>query len=103
MHLIIYNVTLSVSKQIHEEWLQWYKSVHIPNVMNSGCFTDCKLYRVVYNDEIDFTYRIHYFCESMNDYTRYETNYANHLKKEHSDKYPQITATRTILQEVKLK
>ena len=41
--MIIYNVTVSlVDQTIHEEWLNWMKTKHIPDVMNTGCFLSNK-------------------------------------------------------------
>ena len=102
MNVLIYNITLNVKKAIHEDWLQWYKKNHIPDVMNTLCFTECKLYRVIYNDEIDYSYRMHYFFNHIDNYNRYEVNYADSLNKKHSDRFPQIIVTATLLEEIDL-
>ena len=37
--MIIYNVTIKVQASIHQEWLVWLKTDHIPAILNTGCFT----------------------------------------------------------------
>jgi hypothetical protein len=34
--MILYNVTVSVDPEIHDEWLAWMKSKHIPDVLATG-------------------------------------------------------------------
>ena len=40
--MIIYNVTVSIDKEIEKQWLDWMKNTHIPDVMNTALFLDCK-------------------------------------------------------------
>ena len=35
-HRILYNVTVSIDKDVEKEWLEWMKKVHIPDVMRTG-------------------------------------------------------------------
>jgi hypothetical protein len=44
--MILYNVTVSIDPAIHEEWLEWMKVKHIPDVMNTGCFIEARISRV---------------------------------------------------------
>ena len=41
--MVLYNVTINIDYAVHDEWLDWMKNVHIPDVMNTGLFIDCKL------------------------------------------------------------
>jgi len=41
--MFIYNVTIKVDHSIAIEWLEWLKSVHIPEVIATGCFTEAKV------------------------------------------------------------
>ena len=45
--MIIYSVTVSVEKGIHEDWLSWMKETHIPDVMSTGYFTENLITRVL--------------------------------------------------------
>uniref|UniRef100_UPI003513FEA4 DUF4286 family protein n=1 Tax=Xanthomarina gelatinilytica TaxID=1137281 RepID=UPI003513FEA4 len=58
--MIIYNVTINIEENIHDEWLNWIKE-HIPQVLATGKFTDAKLTRVLVEQDIEgFTYSIQY-------------------------------------------
>ncbi len=34
--MFIYNVTVNVEKEIHDEWFDWMKNTHVHDVMNTG-------------------------------------------------------------------
>ena len=38
--MIIYNVTVTVQNEIVEEWLNWIRLEHIPEVLSTGLFID---------------------------------------------------------------
>ncbi len=100
--MIIYNVTVKVDPQTHEEWLQWMKTKHIPEVIATGFFIDHKIFRLLDLDENDgVTYAIQYFCTSMEDYREYQKNHAPALQQEHSKRYQnKFVAFRSLLQQV---
>jgi len=37
--MIIYNLTVKVDEAIAKDWLQWLLDVHIPDVLNTKCFS----------------------------------------------------------------
>ena len=41
--MLVYNVTVKVDHQIAEEWLDWMRTIHIPNVLATGAFNKCRL------------------------------------------------------------
>ena len=41
--MIIYNVTVTVQNEIVEEWLNWIRLEHIPEVLSTGLFIDSVL------------------------------------------------------------
>ena len=45
--MIIYNVTISIDKEVENHWLDWMKNTHIPDVMQKALFIDCKISRVL--------------------------------------------------------
>ena len=100
--MILYNVTINVDREVHDEWLEWMKGVHIPDVMNTGLFVDSKIFRIHADEEEGNTYSIQYFCKSMEDYEKYQNEHAPRLQEEHNNKYKdKFAAFRTILEEVK--
>lgn len=95
--MIIYNVTVSLDPNIHDDWLQWMKEVHIPDVMNTGFFTSNRICRLIVDDEV--TYAIQYTCESQEKLNEYQKNYAPRLQEEHSSRYKgKFGAFRTLLE-----
>jgi hypothetical protein len=99
--MIIYNVTVNIENDVREEWLQWMKSKHIPDVMATGYFLENKVCKVLVDEEQGTTYSIQYTCANMDDLKEYQTNHAPRLQKEVADKYAnKFVAFRTLLEVV---
>ena len=100
--MIIYNVTVNISHDVHDEWLKWMKEVHIPDVMKTGIFTENRMLKLLGDEDSGgTTYAIQYSCANMNDYERYKTDFAPALQKEVIDKYKdKFVAFRTLLETV---
>lgn len=97
--MIIYNVTVNIENDVHQEWLKWMKEVHIPDVMNTGCFIENKICKVLVDEEQGTTYSVQYTCENMETLKKYQATHAPRLQKEHTDKYGAKTvAFRTLLE-----
>lgn len=97
--MIIYNVTVNVEDDIREEWLSWMKQVHIPDVMRTGLFLENKICKVLGVDDEGTTYSVQYTCKNMDDYNRYQAEFASRLQKEHSDKFREkFVAFRSLLE-----
>lgn len=97
--MIIYNVTVNVDNDIREEWLQWMKSKHIPDVMETGFFIENKICKVLVEEEQGTTYSIQYTCANMDDLRAYQAQHAPRLQKEVADKYgDKFVAFRTLLE-----
>ncbi len=100
--MIIYNVTVKIDLDVHDEWLYWMKNVHIPEVMLTGKFAENRMMRVMEDDSSEgITYAIQYSCETMADYLEYQEKFAPDLQKEHTERYKdKYVAFRTLLKEV---
>jgi hypothetical protein len=97
--MIIYNVTVNVENDVREEWLNWMKSVHIPDVMATGYFLENKICKVLVNEEQGTTYSIQYTAATMKDLEEYQRLHAPRLQKEHNEKYAsKCVAFRTLLE-----
>lgn len=96
--MFIYNVTVTLEDSIHDEWLKWMKEVHIPDVMQTGLFTEHKICKVM-TEEAENTYAIQYTFHTMADMDKYQKEHAPRLQKEHKDKFKdKFAAFRTILE-----
>lgn len=100
--MILYNVTVKVDLEIHDEWFRWMKEKHIPDVINTGLFVDSKMCQLLGQDESEgITYAIQYFCESMEDYEKYVKEFSPQLQKEHNERYKdRFVAFRTLMEVV---
>jgi hypothetical protein len=100
--MILYNVTVNIDESVHDEWFDWMKNKHIPDVLATGLFTDNKIFRIKSpDDESGITYSIQYFCNSMEEYEKYQNEFAPKLQSEHTEKYKdKFVAFRTIMEEV---
>lgn len=99
--MIIYNVTINIDYDVHDEWVDWMKQVHIPEVMATGRFIENKMSRVLGEEEGGVTYAIQYLAPDMEAYHRYVHEDAPKLQEEHSQKYKdKFVAFRTILEVV---
>lgn len=98
--MILYNVTVNIDDSVHDEWLEWMRSKHIPDLLSTGLFTESKLYRIrTENEEEENTYSIQYFLRSMDDYKIYQKEYAEKLQFEHTEKFKdKFVAFRTIME-----
>lgn len=100
--MIIYNVTVNIEKDVHDEWLEWMKTKHIPDVMATGFFLENKLCKVLVDEEQGVTYSFQYTCKNMEDLKEYQQQHAPRLQKEVADKYAnKFVAFRTLLEVIK--
>ena len=66
-----------------------------------GCFSECRIYKVIDSDAADPSYVMQYHCRSLEEYHRYRDNFAAALQKEHSDKFAgRFRGARQLLEEV---
>jgi hypothetical protein len=99
--MIIYNVTVNIDDSCHDEWLEWMKSVHIPEVVNTGCFTHGKIFRIMVNEQQGTSYSIQYTANSMEEVDRYLNNFAQALRDDAMNKFGgKFTAFRTLLEHI---
>ena len=97
--MIIYNVTVSVDYSANVEWLEWMKAIHIPEVMATGKFIECKMSKILAEEEGGKSYSIQYLCESMDTLEKYQHNEAQELQLKHNKKFGGKThAFRTLLE-----
>lgn len=98
--MYMYNVTVQVIDERAEEWLQWMRDVHIPEVMATGYFIEHRLCRLVEEEERDgVTYAIQYVCESIDDFLEYRLTEAPALQEKTKEKFGNdFVAFRTLLE-----
>ena len=100
--MIVYNITVKVNHEIEEEWLQWQKQEHIPEILATQQFIEHKFFRLLNVDESDgITYAIQFLAEDMQHYKTYATQYAAALNAKANAKWgDKFVLFATILQSV---
>lgn len=99
--MIIYNVTINIDHEVHDEWLQWMKEVHIPDVMNTGLFLENKICRIHAEEQGGKSYSIQYTLESWSQFEKYQQDHAPALQEDHTKRYNgKFAAFRTMLEVV---
>ena len=97
--MILYNVTVKVELDSHDEWLRWMLHVHIPDVMATGKFTEYKLCRSLHQEPDGVTYAIQYFAPDMATFKRYQEEDAKRLQAEHTERFgDRYVAFRTLME-----
>ena len=97
--MIIYNVTVSVSEHRTEEWLEWMRGEHIPEVLNTGKFFEARFTKVMGMEDSGNTFSIQYRCASYDDLNAYQTEYAHELQQKHIQRFgDDALAFRTLLE-----
>lgn len=98
--MIVYNVTTNVSWAIHDDWLQWLKQEHIPRMLQTGCFFESRILRLLeIDDEHGPTYAIQLHASSAADYQAFIERYAESLHQEAHERWSnQIIAFSSVME-----
>ena len=63
--MYIYNVTINIDESIHDQWINWMQSIHIPEVLATGKFTKALMSEVLVKEDMGgITYSIQYTSAS---------------------------------------
>jgi hypothetical protein len=100
--MVIYNITIKVDWSIAEDWLKWMQDIHIPQVLETGCFERHQLVRILQVDETDGpTYAVQYFAITLGKYDDYLLHHAPALRKQVTEKWGEkYLDFRTLMQVV---
>ena len=99
--MILYNVTVNVDKSIEQDWLQWMKTTHIPEVMQSNMFDSYKIFRLLVNEEQGNTYAVQYFAKSVQKVLTFQANYGEAMQQKVYQRYgDKALDFRTMLEQI---
>jgi hypothetical protein len=97
--MLIYNVTINIDENTADEWVQWMKTIHMPEVVSTGCFTESRLCRVFGEEQGGRTYAAQYLCPNITDFDRYQREFAPALQAKTSARYEgKFAAFRTLME-----
>lgn len=81
--MIIYNVTINIDDDVHDQWLSWMRDKHIPDMLATGKFSHAKMVKVLIDEEQGGTsYSIQYTCPDMATLQHYYKEDAPKLREE---------------------
>jgi hypothetical protein len=99
--MIIYSVTITIEAVIESEWVEWMNKVHVPDVLRTGCFSECRFHKALGSADDELIYILQYRCGSLTEYHRYRDNFAAALQKEHTDRFSgRFRGSRQLLEEI---
>ncbi len=100
--MFIYNISIKVEYTILDEWLQWEKEIHIPEIMATGLFYEHRFYQLLEQDETEGkTFVTQFLTNSKIEYDSYLQQFAPQLREKMSGKWgDQVISFRTLLQNV---
>ena len=98
--MYIYNVTINIDDSVHQEWLQWMKQTHIPEVLATGKFFNAKMCKVLVEEDMGgTTYSVQYSTADKQTLDQYYAEDATRLRQEITSLFAgKFVAFRTELQ-----
>jgi len=101
--MYIYNVTVNIDDSVHDEWLDWMKKEHIPQMLKLDKFSNALMSKVEAKGDIGTTYSIQYQIDSKETLDKYYKEDADLLRKEGFQKFgDKFVAFRTELNVVSI-
>ncbi|PKA98720.1 uncharacterized protein DUF4286 [Flavobacteriaceae bacterium MAR_2009_75] len=87
--MYIYNVTTNIEEAVHEQWLQWMRKEHIPEVLATGKFLSAKLTQVIVEEEMGgITYSVQFTTIDKETLNKYYKEDADILRNEAQKRFP---------------
>ncbi len=98
--MIIYNVTINIENAVHDEWLQWMKESHIPDMLATQKFTEAKMCKVLVEEEMGgTTYSVQYRVKDRATLEAYYKENAENMRMQGTRLFPnKFVAFRTELE-----
>lgn len=100
--MLIYNVTINIDDTVHEQWLEWMKDKHVPDMLATGKFTHAKMVKVLVEEDMGgITYSIQYTTKNRSTLEAYYKKDADRLRADAQKMFPnKFVAFRTELEVV---
>lgn len=100
--MLIYNVTINIDDSVHDQWLDWMKDKHVPDMLATGKFSHAKMVKVLVEEDMGgITYSIQYTTQDRTTLEAYYKEDADRLRAEAQKMFPnKFVAFRTELEVV---
>jgi len=97
--MILYNVTSSVDPEIAEEWVEYVRNVHMPEVMATGFFVKHQLCQLLNEENDGYTYAAQFYAIGLEQLETYQEAFAPGLDATLETRFPgQFISFRTVLE-----
>nr|WP_288932563.1 DUF4286 family protein [uncultured Allomuricauda sp.] len=100
--MLIYNVTINIDESVHDQWLDWMKDKHLPDMLATGKFSHAKMVKVLVEEDMGgITYSVQYTTQSRDTLEAYYKEDADRLRADAQKLFPnKFVAFRTELEVV---
>ena len=99
--MILYNITIKIESDVHDNWLQWMQQTHIPAYIKTGLFTEYKFCRIMGDaDEQGITYALQFVSKDTKTFQIYQQLHAKRLQNLQAERFPGKYVTFRTLMEV---
>lgn len=96
--MYIYNVTINIEDSVHDTWLAWMKTEHIPAMLDTRKFTKALMTKVQIEEEMGgATYSVQYHTDSKETLEKYYAENAETLRAQGKAFEGKFVAFRTEL------
>jgi len=98
--MLIYNVTINIDESVHDQWLEWMKDKHLPDMLATGKFSHAKMVKVLVEEDMGgTTYSIQYTTQGRDTLEAYYKEDADRLRADAQQMFPnKFVAFRTELE-----
>jgi hypothetical protein len=100
--MILYNITINISPNIEDEFIEWMKVDYIPRVLDTGYFYEHRFMRLLHQEPgegINFSAQFH--TKSLNEMRAFEERFAKGLRMDLERKFgDQFVSFRSLLASV---
>jgi len=100
--MLIYNVTINIDESVHDQWLDWMKDKHLPDMLATGKFSHAKMVKVLVEEDMGgITYSVQYTTQSRDTLEAYYKEDADRLRADAQKLFPnKFVSFRTELEVV---
>jgi hypothetical protein len=97
--MYIYNVTINIDSSVHDAWVHWMKTEHIPAMLDTRKFSKALMTKVQIEEEMGGdTYSIQYTTDSKETLEKYYAEDADALRAQSKPFDGKFVAFRTELE-----
>ncbi|MDB5001440.1 MAG: hypothetical protein JWR76_2517 [Mucilaginibacter sp.] len=85
--MIVYNDTVILDDSIEQEWLEWMKTVHIPAIMATGCFSSYRILNIIDSPNEGVTYCVQYNADNQESFNNYFNQHLFRFQNLHQERF----------------